>query len=176
MKKDWALGLVHLYTGDGKGKTTAAVGLALRAVGAGLRVVFAQFMKGGKSSELELLARCGVRVVHREGSKKFVFAMNDGEKAAYREVQGRTFADASALAEDCDMLVFDEIISAVGMGMIDLEVLTDFLRTKPGGLEVVMTGRDAPREITDKANYISNITCVRHPYEAGVAARLGIEY
>lgn len=176
MEKNWTRGLIHLYTGDGKGKTTASVGLAVRALGAGLRVAFAQFMKGGVSSELGLLANCGARVMHIEGSKKFVFAMNEAGRAAYRAVQAMIFADAVAAAGDFDVLVLDEIVSAIRTGMVDLDAVVDFLKTKPEGLEVIMTGRDAPLEILGFTDYISFVKCEKHPYEQGVTARAGIEY
>ena len=176
MSKEWTRGLNHLYTGDGKGKTSAAVGLAIRAAGAGLQVVFAQFMKGGRSSELEMLSRLGVNMVHADASKKFVFAMNEEERKKYGEIQNRLFDEAAALADDCDVLVLDEAVSAVTTGMIALERVVDFLRAKPEGLEVILTGRDAPPAIADAMDYISYVKCERHPYAAGIAARKGIEF
>lgn len=176
MCKEWKQGLVHVYTGDGKGKTTAAVGISVRAAGAGLRVVFVQFMKGCESSELAVLSRNGVRVIHYDCSRKFVFAMNERERDTYSAVQDEEFAEAVRLSNECDLLVLDEILSAVGTGMIDLEKVLAFLETKPEGLEVVLTGREPPREIVEKADYLSTILCQKHPYEKGVMARLGIEY
>lgn len=176
MKKNWTRGLVHLYTGDGKGKTTASIGLAIRALGAGLRVTFAQFMKGGESSELEVLTREGARLVRIDCSKKFVFAMNEPKRKSYSEVQSRIFTNAMILANDTDVLVLDEIISAIDTDMVDLDSVVDFLKSKPEGLEVIMTGRNAPREIIENTDYLSCVQCIRHPYEAGVVARTGIEY
>lgn len=169
-------GLIHLYTGDGKGKTTASVGLATRARGSGRRVVFCQFMKGRETAELEALRSLGVTVVRQPMPAKFVFQMNDAEKAEYAAIQQDTLRQAKEAAADCDLLVLDEVISAVTTGMVDVHELTTFLETKPEGLEVVLTGRDAPEAIRRLAHYVTFMRADKHPFEQGVAAREGIEY
>lgn len=176
MAKRLAQGLNHLYTGDGKGKTSAAVGLAVRALGAGLRVTFSQFMKGGRSGELAMLSRIGATVVHLDATEKFVFAMNAGERMDYGEIQNRIFTEAAARTGESDVLVLDEVISAITTGMIAPDRVVDCLRTKPEGLEVILTGRDAPPSILDLMDYISWVKCERHPYDKGVGAREGIEF
>ena len=105
-----SLGLLHLYYGDGKGKTTAAMGLALRALGSGKRVVIVQFLKGGQSGEIPLLEQLGATVYRGKAGQKFVFQMNEAEKAATRALQNKNLA--AALAQPCDMLVLDEAGSA----------------------------------------------------------------
>lgn len=169
-------GLIHVYTGDGKGKTTAAVGLSVRAKGAGRRVLFAQFMKGGVSSELSMLTALGITVLHRPASRKFVYKMDDEEKRKFRDVQTQLLAEARGMAPEYDLLVMDEILSALTTGMVDLEAATAFLDGKPPALEVALTGRNPPQAILDRADYISEIQCRRHPYERGVGSRKGIEY
>ena len=105
-----SLGLLHLYYGDGKGKTTAAMGLALRALGSGKRVVIVQFLKGGQSGEIPLLEQLGATVYRGKAGQKFVFQMNEAEKAATRTLQNQNLA--AALAQPCDLLVLDEAGSA----------------------------------------------------------------
>ena len=111
------LGLVHLYYGDGKGKTTAAMGLALRALGSGKRVVIVQFLKGGKSGEIPLLEQLGARVYRGKAGQKFVFQMNDAEKAATRALQNENLR--AAMAQPADLLLLDEAGSAWELDMVD---------------------------------------------------------
>ena len=116
-----SLGLLHLYYGDGKGKTTAAMGLALRALGSGKRVVIVQFLKGGQSGEIPLLEQLGATVYRGKAGQKFVFQMNEAEKAATRDLQNKNLA--AALAQPCDMLVLDEAGSAWELDMVDKALL-----------------------------------------------------
>ena len=168
-------GLVHFYTGDGKGKTTAAIGLAVRAAGAGRKVVFAQFMKGMDTSELAPLKTLGVQVVRKGTVTKFVPYMTEDERALCAAQQAETLAEARRLVPEDGVLVLDEIASAVTTGMVPAEDVLALL--KPAGTEVVMTGRQPPQALLDKADYISEMRCVRHPYDTkGVGARKGIEY
>jgi len=170
-----AKGLIHIYTGDGKGKTTASVGLAVRASGAGLNVAFAQFMKGMPTSEIKQLKTLGITVVRTGTITKFVPYMTDEERAQCAEEQMAGFETAIAMAPDLDLLVLDEVISAVTTEMISEARLLDFLRNKPATLEVVLTGRDVPESIAALADYLSEIKAVKHPYEQGIPARKGIE-
>ena len=116
-----SLGLLHLYYGDGKGKTTAAMGLALRALGSGKRVVIVQFLKGGQSGEIPLLEQLGATVYRGKAGQKFVFQMNEAEKAATRALQNQNLA--AALAQPCDLLVLDEAGSAWELDMVDKALL-----------------------------------------------------
>lgn len=170
-----AKGLIHVYTGDGKGKTTASVGLAVRACGAGRRVAFVQFMKGTESSEIKPLRALGINVVKAGTVTKFVPYMTDEERAQCAQEQQAGFAAAEALAHDIDVLVLDEIISAVTTGMVPQDRVLHFLLTKPARLEVVLTGRDVPDAIKELADYFSDIRAVKHPFDKGVRARRGIE-
>ncbi|MDL2293877.1 cob(I)yrinic acid a,c-diamide adenosyltransferase [Ruminococcaceae bacterium OttesenSCG-928-D13] len=167
---------VHVYTGDGKGKTTASVGIAARAIGQGLRVGFFQFMKSGMSGELVSLAKLGVMVVAPQGSTKFVFQMDEAEKTEYAEKQQATLGRAIEQAGELDLLVLDEIVSAVTTGMIPSAQVEDFLKTRPEGLEVVMTGRDVPEQLIDLCDYVTEMKMHKHPYEKGIPARKGVEF
>lgn len=170
-----AKGLIHIYTGDGKGKTTASVGLAVRAFGAGKKVAFVQFMKGMPSSEIQPLETLGITVLKAGTITKFVPHMTDAERAQCAEEQRSGFEAAVAMADSLDMLVLDEMISAVTTGMLPEALLLEFLRGKPAKLEVVLTGRDVPASIAELADYLSDIKAVRHPYDKGIPARKGIE-
>lgn len=169
-------GLVHIYCGDGKGKTTAAVGLAVRAAGSGLRVMFVQFLKGRETGELGPLRLAGVNVKRSEDVKKFIPYMTPEELEICRREQHECFEAAEKAAAECDLLVLDEALGAVETGMIDLKELTQFVESRPAGLELVLTGRKAPPEVIALADYVSEIKAVKHPFDKGVAARRGIEY
>lgn len=171
-------GLIHIYCGDGKGKTTAAVGLAVRAAGAGQKVIFAQFFKDGSSSEIRTLEQIGqielelCRVQHG-----FYAFMDEEGKARARQDYTAVLERALERArEGADLLVLDEAISACNCGVIPQQQLEEFLRTKPEGLEVVLTGRDPAAELVELADYVTEMRKLRHPYDRGVMARLGIEY
>ena len=169
-----SLGLLHLYYGDGKGKTTAAMGLALRALGSGQRVVIVQFLKGGQSGEIPLLEQLGATVYRGKAGQKFVFQMNEAEKAATRALQNQNLA--AALAQPCDMLVLDEAGSAWELDMVDKALLQQAVLHRPAGQECVLTAHAAPGWMLDAADYLTEMCCRRHPYQKGIAARKGVEY
>ena len=174
--REW-LGLVHIYCGDGKGKTTASAGLAVRARGHGLNVLLTQFLKSGTSGELEPLRSLGVEVISGSYSQKFVFMMNAEEKAATRQRCETQFREAIARSrEGIDLLILDEVMGAIATGMLDEEEVIDFLESKPPNLEVVLTGRDPSPALIDLADYVSEVVMLKHPYEAsGLVGRVGIE-
>lgn len=167
-------GLVHLYYGDGKGKTTAAMGLALRALGSGKRVVIVQFLKGGQSGEIPLLEQLGAKVLRGKAGQKFVFQMNAEEKAATRELQNQNLA--AALAVPADLLILDEAGSAWELDMVEKDLLRRAVLQRPTGQECVLTAHAAPQWMLDAADYVTEMKCVRHPYQKGITARKGIEY
>ena len=169
-------GLIHLYCGDGKGKTTAAVGLAVRASGAGKRVIFTQFFKDGSSSEVEALKTLpGIRTIHAQTVKGFYRSMTPEQREQAREDYTALFRQVAA-GKDADLLVLDEIVSACNRGVVTETLVTDFLRSKPSGLEVVLTGRNPSPALMELADYITEMRKLRHPYDRGVAARRGIEF
>ncbi|MEG1953559.1 MAG: cob(I)yrinic acid a,c-diamide adenosyltransferase [Hydrogenoanaerobacterium sp.] len=171
-------GLIHIYCGDGKGKTTAAIGLAVRAAGAGFKVVLVQFLKGQQSSELLSLALLpNITLLREKLSPKFSFQMDDTEKAETIAVHGHYLKTAAELCKEknCDVLVLDEVLGALDCGLLDTELLRRFIDQKPDELELVLTGRNPPQWLCEKADYISEIHKVKHPFDAGIQARIGIE-
>ena len=170
-------GLIHLYCGDGKGKTTAAVGLAVRASGAGKQVVFTQFFKDGSSSEVESLKRLpGIRTMHARTVRGFYRSMNEQQRQQARQDYTALFRQVTDAAKDADLLILDEIVSACNRGVVPEKLVTDFLRSKPQQLEVVLTGREPSPALTVLADYITEMRKLRHPYDRCVAARKGIEF
>ena len=167
-------GLLHLYYGDGKGKTTAAMGLALRALGSGKRVVIVQFLKGGQSGEIPLLEKLGAKVYRGKAGQKFVFQMNEAEKAATWALQDQNLT--AARREPADLLVLDEAGSAWELAMVDKAILQQAVLQRPAGQECVLTAHAAPQWMLDAADYVTEMKCHRHPYQKGIAARKGIEY
>ncbi|MFV0351054.1 MAG: cob(I)yrinic acid a,c-diamide adenosyltransferase [Oscillospiraceae bacterium] len=168
-------GYVHVYTGDGKGKTTAAVGLATRAAGNGLAVGFLQFLKSGFTGEMVPLARMGVTYLAPQFSSKFVYQMTEEEKEACAITQQDLLSRAAELAQRLDVLVLDEVICAVDTGMITEADLLDLIKNRPAGLELVLTGRGATPAMLEQADYATEMKCIKHPYDKGVKARTGIE-
>lgn len=171
-------GLIHLYYGDGKGKTTAALGLAVRASGSGLRVAFVQFMKNQPTGELSVLESLpGVTVLRGKEGSGFTFSMTEEEKEKTKRLHTENLKTAIALAasENCDMLVLDEAAGAYARDLIDRQLLEEFVWNKPERLELVLTGRDPAQWMIGCADYASEIRKVKHPYDEGVAARAGIE-
>lgn len=167
-------GLVHLYWGDGKGKTTAAIGLAVRALGRGLRVAIVQFLKDGGSGELAPLRRLGAAVYSGMSGTKFVFQMTEEEKAKARTLHTELLRQA--LAGPCDLLVLDEACAACQLEMVDQALLQKAVLERPAGREVVLTGRDPADWMLQAADYATEMRCHKHPYEQGVAARRGVEF
>ena len=172
------LGLIHIYTGDGKGKTTAALGLILRASGRGLKVVLGQFLKGRETGELRTLALLpGVKVFRGKPLTKFSFQMNEQEKADVLQCHNEFIKELAAYCktEDIDLLVLDEVIGACGTRLLDESLLIDFLKHKPEHLEVAMTGRNPSKELLELADYVSEVCKRKHPFDKGIPAREGIE-
>ncbi len=174
MKKSY----IHIYCGDGKGKTTAAMGLALRAAGSGHPVVVAQFLKDGTSSELNVLRQLSrVQVLVCREQFGFFWNMTKEQREAagkaYRELFERAVLEAG---KGAFLLVMDELIAAYNHEFVDWQRVLGFLREKPEGLEVVLTGREPAPELLDLADYVSEIRKEKHPFEQGVPAREGIEF
>ena len=155
-------GLLHLYYGDGKGKTTAAMGLALRAMGSGKRVVILQFLKGGKSGEVPLLEQLGAKVYRGKAGQKFVFQMNEAEKEATRQLQNANLT--AAMADPADLLILDEAGSAWELDMVDKALLQKAVLERPAEQECVLTAHAAPQWMLDAADYVTEMKCHRHPY------------
>lgn len=170
-------GLIHLYCGDGKGKTTAALGLALRAAGAGKQVVFTQFFKDGSSSEIGPLAALpGVRVFHADTVRGFYRNMTPIQREQAGKDYTALFRQVTQAAQEADLLILDEIVSACNRGVVPEKLVTDFLLEKPARLEVVLTGRNPSAALLELADYITEMRKLRHPFDRGIGARKGIEF
>lgn len=167
-------GLVHLYHGTGKGKTTAAMGLALRALGQGFRVGVVQFLKDGRSGELEMLRKLGAGVYSGSGEMKFSWTMTADEREETRKAQ--TALLEAALGQPWDLLVLDEACAACRTGLVDEELVKKAVLRRPAGREVVLTGRDPAPWMVEAADYVTRMEGERHPYDRGVSARRGIEF
>lgn len=169
-----AVGLIQVYTGDGKGKTTAALGQALRAVGQGFRVGFIQFLKGEKTGESLFVAQNHPFEIFRLGKGS---QFNRAPEELMEETrQTLKIAREWMLSGRYDLLVLDEIFSAVKKGMISSAEILDLMREKPPALELVLTGRHAPPEIMEKADLVTEMKLVKHPFQKGVASRAGVEF
>ena len=168
--------MIHLYCGDGKGKTTAACGLAVRAAGSGMKVLFVQFFKSGKSSEVESLEKLGIVTAHPGVHYGRYKTLDDGKKAEVQNSYGELMHDVIAHAAEYDLIVLDEAVSTYGYAMIDRKQLMEFLRQEGSRREIVLTGRDPLPELTDAADYVTEMKKVKHPFDGGIAARQGIEY
>ena len=170
--------MIHLYCGDGKGKTTAAMGLALRALGRGRRVVICQFLKNGDSGERLALERFEQAVVLPvPDTMKFTVQMTEAEKEQTRQEMTALFEQAAELVRrgECDLLVLDEVCAAITTGMLCVEQVAEFLDAV-GETEVVLTGRDPAECLRKRADYITEMAACRHPFEQGKPARPGIEW
>ena len=165
-QNETARGLVHIYCGDGKGKTSCAAGLALRAAHSGMQVAILQFLKDGTSHEMQALAALpNVTVLAGKVCEAFFWNMTDQEKTATRRLHDELLDKAAALP--CDLLVLDEACAAVNLKLVD----TDKLRAL-----LVLTGRDPADFLLDRADYITEMVKRRHPFDKGIPAREGIEF
>jgi cob(I)alamin adenosyltransferase len=171
--------VLHIYCGDGKGKTTAAMGLALRAAGRGRRVLIAQFLKGADSGErLSLSGVPGVELLPVPEKVQFSFRMTEEERreAAERFLRLCQTCRERLRAGEAEVLILDEACAAVNTGLLPLEQLLELLDSAPESAEIVVTGRDPAPELTQRADYLTEMRCLRHPYQRGVSAREGVEY
>lgn len=169
-------GLTHIYTGNGKGKTTAALGLCLRALGAGKRVCLVQFLKKGDFSELKALRRFPNCTIRQFGTSEFVDPKNVSIQQRAEAQKGLEFARKAILCDPCDLLILDEILVALQFKLLKLEDILNLVAAKPSRLELVLTGRGAPQELIDAADLVSDIKEVKHPFQKGIKARRGIEF
>ncbi|MBB5022357.1 cob(I)yrinic acid a,c-diamide adenosyltransferase [Desulfurispira natronophila] len=168
-------GYMQIYTGNGKGKTTASLGLALRCVGAGGRVFISQFLKDGDYSESAGLGYFGDCVTHEtSGCGHFVRGKPSEEDKA-KAVEGLERARLAMLSGEYNMVILDEANVAAAIGLIPLESLQQLVAQRPESVELVLTGRDAHPELMDMADLVTRMEEVKHYYRAGVAARVGIE-
>ncbi len=169
--------MIHLYYGNGKGKTTAACGLALRAAGSGLRVLFIQFFKAGDSGEMQAFARLSnvdllVPALHYGRYKM----LNEAQKTELSVCYGRMLDDVVRRAQAYDLIVLDEAVSVYKYGLFDRQTLVDLLRREGKRREIILTGRDPAPELSALADYATEMKKSKHPFDSGLVARKGIEY
>jgi cob(I)alamin adenosyltransferase len=169
-------GTVQLYTGDGKGKTTASLGAALRIIGHGGRVLVIQFMKGRRYGELAAADRLEGLTIEQYGRDEFVDPENPAPVDVEWAEKGWARAREALTDEGLDMLILDEINIAVSYGLIPVEEVARFIEQKPPRLELILTGRYAPEALVELADTVTEMKEVRHHFNDGVEAREGIEY
>jgi cob(I)alamin adenosyltransferase len=170
-------GYTHIYTGTGKGKTSAALGLAFRAAGSGLRSIVLQFMKGQPSGEIDAAAKLeGAIIIEQYGSDRFC-RPDDGSFKEHREyaLRGLDRARAVITGGGYSIVILDEIITAAHFGIISDEDIIALIRSKPETAELVLTGRGASEELIRHADLVTEMREIRHYYQSGVAPRKGIE-
>lgn len=171
------LGLIQVYTGDGKGKTTAALGLALRAAGSGFRTFIGQFLKGRDYGELRAVGMLAPYVtIEQFGSSSFIHPRKATPEDVAMAHQGLDRVKAALQSGEYDIVVMDEVNVALYFELLTVEELLQVINDKPDGVELVLTGRRVPQEIIDLADLVTEMTEVKHPYQRGVNARKGIEF
>ena len=173
-------GLVQVYTGEGKGKTTAAIGQGMRAYGNGLKVYMLQFLKGGKTGELNTVAELGdnFKIFRFEKPKDFTWNLTDEEKEELRlEIrEGYNFVLDVIKENKCDVLIIDEVMAVLSNKFLSVEEVIHIIDNKPETMELILTGRNVPKEILEKSNLVTEMKCIKHYFSEGVPAREGIEY
>ncbi|MCG8401600.1 MAG: cob(I)yrinic acid a,c-diamide adenosyltransferase [Firmicutes bacterium] len=177
-RKRMTKGMLQVYTGNGKGKTTAALGLAVRAIGHGYKVFMLQFMKGSKDyGELQAAEKYLPNlIIVQSGLETFVCKENPSRTDIELARQGLETAKKVIREEHYDMVILDEINVALDFNLIDLTEVVDMIKNKPNHVELVLTGRYVPAKIVELADLVTEVSLVKHPYYKGVSARKGIEY
>jgi cob(I)alamin adenosyltransferase len=169
-------GIVMLFTGDGKGKTTAAVGAAVRAAGHGATVLIIQFMKGRLYGELAAVEKIDNLTIEQHGRDEFVDPKDPEKIDIELAEKGWARALEAAASDPPSLLVLDEINVAVSFGLIPLEAVVKFVQDRPDGMDLILTGRYAARELIEIADTVTEMKEIKHHYNAGVQMRKGIEY
>ena len=166
--------MVHLYWGEGKGKTTAAMGVAMRSLAAGKQVTILQLLKSTPSGEVELLESLGAHVYRGKPFDKFVFAMNDEEKQVTRAMQEKLLQEAAG--DVGDLFIIDEACGAVTAGMVDDVLMHSIVESLAERCELILTGRGPQPWMHELADYDTEMHCHKHPFDQGLKARRGIEF
>lgn len=173
-------GYTQIYTGNGKGKTTAAMGLGFRACGDGMTVHVVQFLKSFKTGELTSAKALGenFKIYRFETPKGFTWQLSNEEKKLLQEEIKKEydFAMEELLNRACDVLILDEIMGALNAGFIKEDEILKLMDTKPSDMELVLTGRNVPEKVLEKADLVTEMKEIKHYYKQGVNARKGIEF
>jgi cob(I)alamin adenosyltransferase len=167
-------GITQIYTGNGKGKTTAALGLALRASSQGLRVIFIQFLKGQLGGEHSFAQKYNLFEIIQFGEGN-LFKKPDHE-LSLESLKSYQFAESILSSGKYDMVILDEIFVACSRGFITRKQILELIKNKPDNVELVLTGRDAPSEIVQYADLVTEMLMIKHPFTNGITQRKGIEY
>lgn len=173
------MGMIHVYCGDGKGKTTCALGLAVRAAGAGMNVVVVQFLKGSYTSELESLSQIHrIKVLRNSRDYGFVNNMTPKQLSKVIDEHNKNLDSALNLVKQgkCQMLVLDELTYVYDMNLVDKDKIKNLIENNENDVEIVVTGRNPNELFLNNADYVTEMKKIKHPYEKGVPARKGIEY
>ncbi len=177
LEDERGLGLVQVITGDGKGKTTSAIGLGMRAIGHGYKVIMVQFMKGQINyGELETAKKLDNFDIIQFGRPDFVDKENPAEIDIKLAQEGLEYARSLVKENKCDILILDEINVALDWKLIGLEDVLELIDSKPENMELVLTGRYAHPQLIELADQVSEIREIKHPYQKGIMARKGIEF
>lgn len=169
--------MVHIYCGDGKGKTTAAMGLALRMAGAGKRVLIGQFFKDGSSGEIRVLQTVpGVETLHCKTVPGRYACMTEAQRETARKDYSRYLLELLEKGQEKDLLVLDEVISALNRGIVPMEPVVEFLKAWGQEKEIVLTGRDPSQALLECADYVTEMKKQKHPFDRGIRARKGVEF
>ncbi|ENZ01908.1 cob(I)yrinic acid a,c-diamide adenosyltransferase [Clostridium thermobutyricum] len=173
-------GLVQIYTGNGKGKTTAAIGQGIRAYGNGLKVKMLQFLKGGYTGELKTIEELGenFKIYRFETKKDFVWNLNEEQiELLKKEIRmGYNFILERLEKNDTDVLIIDEIMGVLKNKFLTEEEVLYIIENKPENMEIIMTGRNVPDKIAEKADLVTEMKMIKHYYEKGIPSRKGIEF
>lgn len=168
-------GYIQVYTGNGKGKTTAALGLSLRAAGAGLRVYIAQFLKAGDYSEIKALQRYSDQItIEQFGLNHFIKEKPSSEDINAAQ-EGLRKVKSALTSDKYDVIIMEEANVAVTLGLFSIQDMLDIVSIKPKNKELVITGRGAPEQLVEKADLVTEMKEIKHYYQKGVSARKGIE-
>lgn len=173
-------GLVQVYCGNGKGKTTAAIGLGIRAVGNDYKVIMIQFLKNDSTGECKVIKTLepDFKVFHFEKKRGFTWELSEEEKNELRSETSNALKFASKVMDtaQCDVLILDELLNSLDLGFISEAEVCELIDNKSEDVELILTGRNLPESIAQRADYISRIEEVKHPMHKGIDARKGIEY
>lgn len=169
--------MIHIYCGDGKGKTTAAMGLALRMAGAGKQVLIGQFFKDGSSGEIKVLKTVpGIETLHCTTVPGRFSRMTEPQRQQARQDYSRYLLELLEKGRNVDLLVLDEVISALNRGIVPMEPVLEYLKAQGKSQEIVLTGRDPAPELCTLADYITEMRKEKHPFDRGIRARKGVEF
>lgn len=172
-------GLVQVYTGDGKGKTTAALGQGLRSCGRGLKVCMVQFLKGGDTGELHSVEKLHplFEIFRFEKERGFFWTLSEEEKRELKKDidRGFEFIKKVIANKECDILIIDELLGVLSNRLLEVNEVVELLKTKPDNIEIIITGRNAPKEIIDAADLVTEMKEIKHYFKNGIYAREGIE-